>query len=286
MTDWDRVEKLRAKGLSWSEIAEDPKASFQPPAGADPGRALRSLYYQRQSRAGSGRRGDEPGAGVPRRATSSHSLRSILLTIAAVAIVLSLVAAYFVIYHPAPPSSDVVTYCGGEGSSAHYHTLLVIEDNGVQEPLPYQPGAGGDIGFLDSPEFTNPSLYCPSGGIHALHTHDGSGIIHAELPSSVTDSGITPTLGDFFTIWGQNLTSSHVWTYSGHLTATVLDSDNGKRSDYSSDPASIPLSPSSQGPTANPYPIPSNWIFNGQYGGGASGGYFAGEIIWLNVTSA
>jgi hypothetical protein len=53
MVDWDRVEELRAKNLSWSEISEDPKVGFHPDASAgDPGRALRALYHRNRSRAG------------------------------------------------------------------------------------------------------------------------------------------------------------------------------------------------------------------------------------------
>lgn len=52
MVDWDMVEKRLHKGWEWSRIAEDPKVGFQAEEGAgDPGRALKTLYYQRRSRA-------------------------------------------------------------------------------------------------------------------------------------------------------------------------------------------------------------------------------------------
>lgn len=52
MVDWTRVEKLRARGLSWEEIARDERVHFSPPEGvADPGRALKSTYFARRSRA-------------------------------------------------------------------------------------------------------------------------------------------------------------------------------------------------------------------------------------------
>ncbi len=170
-------------------------------------------------------------------------------------------------------SFNVVTYCGGEGTVAHYHALLLIYANGAQQVVP------ADIGLSASEE--NPTYACSSGG-HALHTHDGSGIIHAELP--VVPS-TTPTLGNFFTIWGQPLTPSNVWTYSGTVTTTMYDRDTGHTTDFSSNPGSVPLYPSPQGPTANPYPIPPNLIWNGANGDGSSGGYFTGEIIWVNVTA-
>ncbi len=170
---------------------------------------------------------------------------------------------------------NVLTYCGGEGSIEHYHPLLVINVNGAQQPVP------ADIGL--TPSETNPAYPCSSGG-HGIHTHDTSGIIHLELPAV---PATTPTLGDFFTIWGQTLGPSGVWTYSGTVRTTMYDSDTHGSTDFSSNPTSLPLYPSPQGPTANPYPIPQNLIFYGQGGNdGASGGVFSGEIIWVNVTTA
>jgi len=170
-------------------------------------------------------------------------------------------------------SFDIVGYCGSEGSVEHYHPLLVINVAGVQRLVP------ADIGLTASE--TNPSHVCASGG-HALHTHDGSGIIHVELPVVPSPS---PTLGDFFTIWGQPLSPSSVWSYPGHVTAAVYDSDTHTTSDFSSNPPGIPLYEPAGGPTANLYPIPQYLIWNGANGDGQSGGTFSGEIIWLNVTA-
>ncbi|HEV2449123.1 MAG TPA: DUF929 family protein [Thermoplasmata archaeon] len=51
MTDWDRVEKLRAKGLDWEAIAEDPKVEFKTEVRAGTaGRALKALYLERKSK--------------------------------------------------------------------------------------------------------------------------------------------------------------------------------------------------------------------------------------------
>jgi hypothetical protein len=64
MVDWDVVERRRAKGWDWARIAEDPKASFHAdPSAGDPGRALRSLYYQRRSKS-KRRPGSVDGDGV------------------------------------------------------------------------------------------------------------------------------------------------------------------------------------------------------------------------------
>jgi hypothetical protein len=287
LTDWERVAQLRKKGASWEEVASDPKVDFDAPKGTNPGRALKSLYFARRSRAersgeperlGGGRTGDKG-------TTAGEGHRGAYIAVAVAAVLLASLGGYFLLFHPAPPSSNIVTYCGGEGSAAHYHVLLVIFHNGAQQPLPYDSSQSADIGYLDSPGYTNPSLYCPNGGIHALHTHDGSGIIHAELPPAVVATGVTPTLADFFTIWGEPLSSTAVWTFTGHVHATMLDMDNQKRTDISSNPGGCPLYSPPGGPLSNPYAIPGSLDFNGTNGNGQSGGTFDGEIIWLNVTS-
>jgi hypothetical protein len=58
MVDWDQVERLRSKGWDWSRISEDERVGFAADAsGGDAGRQLRTLYYQRRSKAQ--RRGDD-----------------------------------------------------------------------------------------------------------------------------------------------------------------------------------------------------------------------------------
>jgi hypothetical protein len=63
MTDWERVERLRSKGLDWESIAEDPKVEFHTEVRAGtPGRALKALYLERKSkRKRSGRVGSDGG---------------------------------------------------------------------------------------------------------------------------------------------------------------------------------------------------------------------------------
>jgi hypothetical protein len=51
MVDWDLVERRRSKGWDWERIADDEKVGFKADENAgDPGRALRTLYYQRKSK--------------------------------------------------------------------------------------------------------------------------------------------------------------------------------------------------------------------------------------------
>ncbi|HTT25992.1 MAG TPA: hypothetical protein VMH90_03385, partial [Thermoplasmata archaeon] len=52
MVDWEQVERLRGKGWDWSRIAADDKVAFTAEStGGDAGRQLRTLYYQRRSKA-------------------------------------------------------------------------------------------------------------------------------------------------------------------------------------------------------------------------------------------
>ncbi len=287
VTDWDRVERLRAKGTTWSRIAADPKVDFRPEKGADPGRSLKTVYLLRRSRGKSG--GKESSGGTGRSAPGAPVRgRSRLLTVAVVAVLVAAVVGgvfyYFTYYNPPSSSTYYVTSCGA-GNAEHYHVLLVINVNGVQRPLPYVPGQGGNegLGIGAAPQFTNPQYQCPNGELHFMHTHDGSGILHVELP---TLRSAHPTLGDFFQIWGVPLSSTQVWTFAGHVTAQVTYQWGASPADYSSNPGAIPLPANPGGPLANPYPIPQSLIFNGQYGGGASAGTFAGEIIWLNLSGA
>ncbi len=219
------------------------------------------------------------------RSTGSSTVRGTVLKVALVVVII-VGAGYFTLpyllgVHPGP-NTDIVSYCGLEGTIEHYHPLLVINVNGVQQHLPYDSSAGADVGGINQPGFTNPSYYCPSGELHVLHTHDGSGIIHAELPFTPSSA---PTLGQFFQIWGEPLTQAQVWTYTGTVTAQMYNSDTHTSTDFSSNPGSVPLYEPAAGPLGGAYNIPQSLIFNGAYGNGQSGGMFSGEVIWLNVTA-
>lgn len=287
MTDWEYVALRREKGESWSTIASDPKTGYSAPKGTDAGRALKTLYLQRKARRRTRGGEERPLAAGP--STQSRWTRQRWGVVVAIIVIVAVVGGgvgYLIYKPPTPAVSPIITYCGGEGTVWHYHVLLVIDDNGAQQPLPYAQGVSADIGYLDQPGFTNSAYYCPNSGIHALHTHDGSGILHIEFPQSIAALDQIPNLGMFFQIWGEPLDAGHVWTFSGHVTATMHDMNTGQTTSYSTDPASIPFYYPPGGPTSNPYTIPQNLIFNGQYGNGASGGTFDGEIIWLNVTSS
>ena len=97
--------------------------------------------------------------------------------------------------------------CGAqEYATLHVHTHLAIFNDGKQIQVPEY------VGFA-------PNL--AGGCLYWLHTHDGSGIIHIESPSISPPQGGPFTLGMFFDIWGQPLSSNGVATFDGPVTAYV-----------------------------------------------------------------
>ncbi len=103
-----------------------------------------------------------------------------------------------------------------EGNRIHIHQHLLILDHGTPVPVPSNVGR----------PFSGDCLYW-------VHTHTPDGVIHIESPASRTF-----TLGDFFAIWGQPLTSTRASTAvakTGKIKAFV----DGKP--YDGDPAKIPL---------------------------------------------
>ena len=78
-----------------------------------------------------------------------------------------------------------------EGTAQHIHQHLDLFIHGKAVPVP------GAIGINVIERFISP-----------IHTHDSSGIIHIESPTI-----IPLTLGQFFDVWGVELTSECVGTY-------------------------------------------------------------------------
>ncbi|MDE2281428.1 MAG: hypothetical protein KGJ92_01485 [Actinomycetales bacterium] len=118
---------------------------------------------------------------------------------------------------------------GQEKVTYHVHVLVAVYVNGRRERLP----AG--IGI------TSPSVITGSGpstfvdvGLHDclywLHTHANDGVIHVEAPAKGHF-----TLGQFFDVWGQPLTSDRVGPTVGH----VVVFENGVR--YARSPRAVPL---------------------------------------------
>lgn len=111
----------------------------------------------------------------------------------------------------------------------HIHVLVRIFVHGRQERLP----AGAGIAAPRLEEHLSTGLFVDSGVggcLYWLHVHSNDGIIHIE---SATRQVFT--LGQFFDIWGQPLSSTQV----GPARGTVRVFENGKR--VEGDPRTAPL---------------------------------------------
>ena len=114
-----------------------------------------------------------------------------------------------------------------EETAYHIHAHLAIYINGKQYTVPYGIGieqpwsteADGSSEFVDS-----------GAAFYYLHTHDDTGVIHIESPTSKTY-----TLGQFFAEWNQTLSATQVGSHTGSLITYV----NGSK--YSGDPSNITL---------------------------------------------
>lgn len=111
----------------------------------------------------------------------------------------------------------------------HIHAHLAIYVNGVQKAVP----AGIGIVKPWSVQGSGDSMFIDGGKqIYYLHTHDSSGVLHVESPTTKTY-----TLGQIFAEWNQPLSSSQVGPASG----TVIVYVNGQK--YTGDPSKIELTP-------------------------------------------
>lgn len=97
--------------------------------------------------------------------------------------------------------------CGvGEQLTYHIHAHISLFVNGEQIAIPLGIGIGS----------TRDNRAC----FYWLHTHDATGIVHVEAPRTSSF-----TLGQFFDIWGQPLSSENIAGFRGAVTAYV----NGTR---------------------------------------------------------
>ena len=114
--------------------------------------------------------------------------------------------------------------CGSGADAEHYHVHVSLFVNGQQQALPLGIGIQNAVLVGDSLAIAGTCFYW-------LHAHDRTGIIHVE--PSVT--GHTFTLGEYFDLWGQPLTSSNVAGNQGDVTVYI----DGAR--YLGDPRAIVL---------------------------------------------
>lgn len=96
----------------------------------------------------------------------------------------------------------------------HVHAFVGIIYNKQQMALPDAIGLNG---------------YGPeSGGItngakcyYYLHTHDASGMVHIESPSTASLGSALYTLGNFLDVWGQTLSTTGLGNFSGAIHVYV-----------------------------------------------------------------
>jgi hypothetical protein len=103
---------------------------------------------------------------------------------------------------------------GIEGSSremlaVHIHAHLSLFLDGQQIAIPY------GVGIVRPFQVQNGFVGIAS-GLYWLHTHDATGIIHVESPDNRTY-----TLGNFFDIWGEPLTTRNVAGLDGEVHTFV-----------------------------------------------------------------
>ncbi len=123
-------------------------------------------------------------------------------------------------------SVDGIQCQAGEQVAFHIHSRLTVFVDGRSVKIP----AG--VGIADpQTEPTQVGPFVGSGSCFSwLHTHAVDGIVHIESPVQRTF-----TLGNFFDVWGQPLSTTQVGPHKGHVTALY----NGKV--WLGNPRDIPL---------------------------------------------
>lgn len=110
--------------------------------------------------------------------------------------------------------------CEPENRTYHIHTHLSIFLDGQALAVPTNVGIVG-----------TGASQC----LYHVHTHDRSGKVHVEAPAAGTF-----TLGNFFAIWGQPLTTDNVAGMTGKPIVFYV-TDNGTVTQFSGDPKTIEL---------------------------------------------
>lgn len=130
----------------------------------------------------------------------------------------------------------------------HIH-LSIFDPTGTQIMVPWAVG-------IVQPWTFNHSGDQVIGGtcFYFLHTHDRSGVIHYEAPR---DYGFT--LGDFFDVWGEPLTTTSVAGYSGTVWVRIISPTQNVLWTSAIDPRTILLTEHEQislavGNPVNPVP--------------------------------
>ena len=110
--------------------------------------------------------------------------------------------------------------CAAPVETFHIHSHLSIIVNGTAQAI------AANTGIINTP-----ALDCH----YYIHTHDRSGKLHIETPAAVNY-----TLGQYFAIWGQPLSTTNVAGITG-MPLTVYITENNTVTQFTGDPATIPL---------------------------------------------
>jgi hypothetical protein len=123
---------------------------------------------------------------------------------------------------------DGISCEASEQVAYHIHSHLAVYVNGQQRTVPYGIGVVTPV-----PQAANGGTFVSASHCYYwLHTHAADGIIHVESPTQAHY-----TLGQFFDIWRQPLSTGQVGPATGPVTAYV----NGKA--FAGNPRDITLQP-------------------------------------------
>lgn len=121
---------------------------------------------------------------------------------------------------------DGSTATGGQGAAIGGVNCLVNENYHIHSHLSI---------FMNGTRLAIPKNVGLQGCAYELHTHDSSGIIHIE-----TSTNHPFTLGQFFSVWGQPLSSTNVAGYTG-LAVAVYVTDGTSLTRYTGNPGDLEL---------------------------------------------
>jgi len=127
---------------------------------------------------------------------------------------------------------DGISCQSTEKVAYHVHAHLTIFVDGHAAQVPFGIGIGPPLAGVNTPA----GPFVEQGSCFMwLHTHASDGIIHIESPSERTF-----TLGQFFAVWGQRLSTGAVGPAAGKVT-TFYDGNV-----WTAAPASVPLTGETQ----------------------------------------
>jgi serine/threonine protein kinase len=150
---------------------------------------------------------------LPFQPGAKHRRTTIILAAAAAVVVVAGLLTWLFISNATSPQGNAVfqpdyppidgVYCDQlEQTAYHHHVLLTIYIDDQQVTVPADVGLAGNA--------SSPTCY------YWLHTHDTTGIVHIEAPSSGSD-----TLKNFLDIWQSFANSNSTITYPSQLASSA-----------------------------------------------------------------